>query len=57
MSNSVVCNGSPNSMRASNQKLTVQAGSTLTGYWLHELGSTGPDQYADNKVIDSSHKV
>jgi cellulase len=66
------------SFRSSSQVFTVQAGSEVTGAWLHTLTSkseanqsrqttdargshdtlgTGPDSTADNKVIDSSHKV
>ncbi|KAK5705932.1 hypothetical protein LTR17_021223 [Elasticomyces elasticus] len=36
--------------------IPVKAGDTVTGSWLHTLTSTGPDESADNKVIDSSHK-
>ncbi|EAQ84467.1 hypothetical protein CHGG_08481 [Chaetomium globosum CBS 148.51] len=56
-SNSIACNGPPvTSFRSSSQVFTVQAGSEVTGAWLHTLTSTGPDSTADNKVIDSSHK-
>ncbi|KAG7287037.1 hypothetical protein NEMBOFW57_006537 [Staphylotrichum longicolle] len=65
-SNSIACNGPPvTSFRSSSQVFTVQAGSQVTGAWLHTLTNfglnhdtlgTGPDSTADNKVIDSSHK-
>jgi cellulase len=56
-SNSMACNGSPvGGFRAPKQKITMNAGSTYTGAWLHTLTSTGADSTADNKVIDSSHK-
>ncbi|KFY54783.1 hypothetical protein V497_07441 [Pseudogymnoascus sp. VKM F-4516 (FW-969)] len=57
--NTLACNGSPASgFRSSSKKITVQAGSTVTGQWLHELGSTdsNPGADTDNKVIASSHK-
>lgn len=57
--NTLACNGSPASgFRSSSKKITVQAGSTVTGLWLHELGSTdsNPGSDTDNKVIASSHK-
>ncbi|KAH6845797.1 glycoside hydrolase [Chaetomium sp. MPI-CAGE-AT-0009] len=53
---SIACSGSPvKKWRSSPDVIEVQAGSQVTGLWLHELGSTGPDEYADNKVIASSH--
>ncbi|KFY30591.1 hypothetical protein V494_08100 [Pseudogymnoascus sp. VKM F-4513 (FW-928)] len=56
-SNSMACNGSPvGGFSSPNKKITMQAGQTYTGAWLHTLTSTGPDSTADNKVIDSSHK-
>jgi len=56
-SNSMACNGSPNTgFKSSSTKFTVAAGSTVTGAWLHTLSSTGADSSADNKVIASSHK-
>ncbi|KAK4099123.1 carbohydrate-binding module family 1 protein [Parathielavia hyrcaniae] len=56
-SDSMACNGPPvQYFRSSSQVFTVQAGSQVTGAWLHTLTSTGPDATADNKVIDSSHK-
>ncbi|KAN0105083.1 glycoside hydrolase family 61 protein [Hyaloscypha variabilis] len=56
-SKSIACNGSPVSgFKSSSQKLSVAAGSTVTGAWLHTLTSTGADSEADNKVIASSHK-
>lgn len=57
--NTLACNGAPASgFRSSSKKITVQAGSTVTGLWLHELGSTdsNPGADTDNKVIASSHK-
>jgi hypothetical protein len=72
---SLACNGAPNTgFTSSSAKLSVQAGQTVSGAWLHTLTSTqrlqgyvqvgtdldigtGPDGEADNKVIDSSHKV
>ncbi|KAK2808479.1 hypothetical protein FQN50_004687 [Emmonsiellopsis sp. PD_5] len=36
--------------------IDIKAGSQVTGLWLHEIGSTGPDENTDNKVIDSGHK-
>jgi cellulase len=57
--NTLACNGAPASgFRSSSKKITVQAGSTVTGQWLHELGSTdsNPGADTDNKVIASSHK-
>jgi hypothetical protein len=55
----LACNGPTynSGFRSSNQKLTVTAGSTVGGEWIHTLTSTGPDQSADNKYVDSSHKV
>lgn len=56
-SNSMACNGQPNgNFRGPGEVINVQAGQEVTGAWLHLLSSTGPDQHADNKVIDSSHK-
>ncbi|KFY18651.1 hypothetical protein V493_08449 [Pseudogymnoascus sp. VKM F-4281 (FW-2241)] len=56
-SNSMACNGAPiNGFRNPGQKITMTAGQSYTGAWLHTLTSTGPDSTADNKVIDSSHK-
>lgn len=58
-SNSLACNGAPaTGFRSSSKVHTVQAGTTVTGLWLHELGSTdaNPGAQTDNKVIDSSHK-
>ncbi|KFY78567.1 hypothetical protein V499_02311 [Pseudogymnoascus sp. VKM F-103] len=57
--NTLACNGAPaTGFRSSSKKITVQAGSTVTGLWLHELGSTdsNPGADTDNKVIASSHK-
>lgn len=57
--NTLACNGAPaTGFRSSSKKITVQAGSTVTGLWLHELGSTdsNPGSDTDNKVIASSHK-
>ncbi|KAK2766714.1 hypothetical protein FQN54_006028 [Arachnomyces sp. PD_36] len=55
-SDSIACNGPPvTGFTSSNTVIEVQAGSEITGAWLHELGSTGPDEFADNKVIASSH--
>jgi cellulase len=57
--NTLACNGAPaTGFRSSSKKITVQAGSTVTGLWLHELGSTdsNPGSATDNKVIASSHK-
>lgn len=57
-SNSIACNGPPvTGFRSSSTVIPVTAGTTVTGAWLHELTSTGPDGEADNKVIASSHKV
>lgn len=58
---------------SSSSVINVKAGDTVTGSWLHTLTSpfhtkplsiiysqrsgTGADSEADNKVIDSSHKV
>ncbi|OBT90648.1 hypothetical protein VE02_00502 [Pseudogymnoascus sp. 03VT05] len=53
--NTLACNGAPaTGFRSSSKKITVQAGSTVTGPWLHELGSTGsnPGADTDNKFID-----
>ncbi|KAK2764605.1 hypothetical protein FQN54_009300 [Arachnomyces sp. PD_36] len=56
-SDSIACNGPPVSGFASSSNvIEIQAGSSVTGAWLHTLTSTGPDSTADNKVIDSSHK-
>ncbi|WQF90229.1 Putative auxiliary Activity family 9 [Colletotrichum destructivum] len=56
-SNSMACNGAPVGYFTSSSDVhTVEAGSEVTGAWLHTLTSTGPDEFADNKVIDSSHK-
>ncbi|KAM0722084.1 hypothetical protein Q7P37_003010 [Cladosporium fusiforme] len=56
-SNSMACNGAPvTGFTSSSEVISVKAGSTVTGTWLHDLGATGPDEYSDNKVIDSSHK-
>ncbi|KFY54413.1 hypothetical protein V497_07735 [Pseudogymnoascus sp. VKM F-4516 (FW-969)] len=56
-SDSMACNGSPVQYFTNpTQKITMEAGQTYTGAWLHTLTSTGPDSTADNKVIDSSHK-
>ncbi|PGH28193.1 hypothetical protein AJ80_00083 [Polytolypa hystricis UAMH7299] len=56
-SDSMACNGPPVSgFRSSSVVIDVQAGSEITGQWLHELGSTGPTKDSDNKVIASSHK-
>ncbi|KAH6953606.1 glycosyl hydrolase family 61-domain-containing protein [Fusarium avenaceum] len=56
-SDSMACNGAPVTFfKPSSDVHTIQAGSEVTGAWLHTLTSTGPDQSADNKVIDSSHK-
>lgn len=57
--NTLACNGAPaTGFTSSSKKITVQAGSTVTGLWLHELGSTdsNPGSDTDNKVIASSHK-
>jgi len=55
--NSMACNGPPVSgFRSSSQKISVAAGSTVTGAWLHTLSSSGGDSESDNKVIASSHK-
>jgi len=56
-SNSMACNGSPVSgFRTPSAKITMTAGNSYTGAWLHTLTSTGADSSADNKVIASSHK-
>jgi len=56
-SDSLACNGPPvTSFASSSEVISVKAGDTVTGSWLHTLTSTGPDSNADNKVIDSSHK-
>ncbi|KFY81680.1 hypothetical protein V500_11196 [Pseudogymnoascus sp. VKM F-4518 (FW-2643)] len=56
-SNSMACNGSPISGFSNpTQKITMAAGKSYTGAWLHTLTSTGADSTSDNKVIDSSHK-
>ncbi|PGH11165.1 hypothetical protein AJ80_07267 [Polytolypa hystricis UAMH7299] len=56
-SNSIACNGPPvQYFQSSSAVIDIQAGSVVTGAWLHTLTSTGPDATADNKVIDSSHK-
>jgi cellulase len=55
----LACNGPPaTGFKSSSVKISVQAGSTVTGLWLHELGSTdaNPGSDTDNKVIASSHK-
>jgi hypothetical protein len=40
----MACNGSPvNGFKSSSQKISVAAGSTVTGQWLHTLTS----KYAD----------
>ncbi|KAK2735888.1 hypothetical protein FQN55_001921 [Onygenales sp. PD_40] len=56
-SSSMACNGPPvQGFTSSSAVIEVEAGSVVTGAWLHTLTSTGPDDTADNKVIDSSHK-
>jgi len=56
-SDSMACNGSPVSgFRSPSKKITMTAGNSYTGAWLHTLTSTGADSTADNKVIASSHK-
>ncbi|KAK3635431.1 hypothetical protein LTR56_014715 [Elasticomyces elasticus] len=56
-SDSMACNGAPvGYFTSSSEVIPVKAGDTVTGSWLHTLTSTGPDDSADNKVIDSSHK-
>ena len=47
-SDSVACNGPPNDpLTSSSDVITVQAGSTIQGFWRH----------AEGDVIDPSHKV
>ncbi|KAK4909040.1 hypothetical protein LTR49_022139 [Elasticomyces elasticus] len=56
-SESMACNGAPvGYFTSSSEVISVNAGDTVTGSWLHTLSSTGADSAADNKVIDSSHK-
>ncbi|KAK4561547.1 hypothetical protein LTR86_004226 [Recurvomyces mirabilis] len=56
-SDSMACNGSPvTGFTSSSEIISVNAGDTVTGSWLHTLTSTGADSEADNKVIASSHK-
>jgi len=55
----LACNGIPaTGFKSSSTKITVQAGQTVTGAWLHQLDSTDTNFGADsdNKVIASSHK-
>jgi len=54
----LACNGPEvnSGFQSSREKITVQAGSTVTGSWIHTLTSTGADHSADNEYIDSSHK-
>jgi len=55
--NTMACNGAPaTGFTSSSTVVQVNAGDTITGAWLHELGATGPGNDADNKVIASSHK-
>ncbi|KAK3617884.1 hypothetical protein LTR56_025016 [Elasticomyces elasticus] len=56
-SDSMACNGAPVTyFTSSSEVIPVKAGDIVTGSWLHTLTSTGADDSADNKVIDSSHK-
>ncbi|KAH6661445.1 glycosyl hydrolase family 61-domain-containing protein [Plectosphaerella plurivora] len=53
----MACNGPPvGFFKSSSDVIEVDAGSKISGQWLHTLTSTGPDEFADNAWIDSSHK-
>jgi len=52
-SNSIACNGAPNSISSTSKVITVQAGQEVTAIWKYMLSTTGT---APNDVMDSSHK-
>lgn len=52
-SNSMACNGNPNTLQSTSKVITVQAGQEVTAIWRYMLSSTGTSP-AD--IMDSSHK-
>lgn len=52
-SNSMACNGAPNSVASTNTIIDVQAGSEVTALWRYMLSTTGT---SPNDIMDSTHK-